>query len=60
MLNKITKALIRKEMRIDFKKMESERHFFYPLAEPTYSEKEVFSITDEAEASKGQGVRGAL
>jgi len=43
MRNKITKALIRKEMKINFKKMESERHFFYPLAEPTYSEKEVFS-----------------
>jgi CDP-6-deoxy-D-xylo-4-hexulose-3-dehydrase len=40
---RILKSLIRKEMKANLRKLKSQRRFFYPLAEPTYSEDEVFS-----------------
>jgi CDP-6-deoxy-D-xylo-4-hexulose-3-dehydrase len=42
-LNNIVKLIIRKEMKKNLKKIEHNRKFFYPLAEPTYDENEVFN-----------------
>lgn len=38
---KIIKSIIRNEMKKNIKNLELNRKFFYPLAEPTYSESEV-------------------
>jgi CDP-6-deoxy-D-xylo-4-hexulose-3-dehydrase len=40
---KIIKSIIRNEMKKNIKNLELNRKFFYPLAEPTYSESEVIS-----------------
>lgn len=40
---KIIKSLIRYEMKNNIKNLELNRKYFYPLAEPTYSESEVVS-----------------
>jgi CDP-6-deoxy-D-xylo-4-hexulose-3-dehydrase len=42
-LNNLVKLIIRKEMKKNLKKIEQNRKFFYPLAEPTYDENEVFN-----------------
>jgi CDP-6-deoxy-D-xylo-4-hexulose-3-dehydrase len=41
--NKMIKALVRREMKSNLRELNAKRKFFYPLAEPTYSEREVFS-----------------
>jgi CDP-6-deoxy-D-xylo-4-hexulose-3-dehydrase len=41
--NKIVRASIRREMKLNLRKLKAKRKFFYPLAEPTYGEREVFS-----------------
>jgi len=46
LLKRLIKAIIRKEMKKNFRKLESRRKFFYPLAEPTYSENEVVNALD--------------
>jgi len=40
---KIVRALIRRELKLNLRELNSKRKFFYPLAEPTYGEREVFS-----------------
>lgn len=42
-LNSVVKLIIRKEMQKNLKKIEQNRKFSYPLAEPTYDENEVFN-----------------
>ncbi len=49
-LKKITKAIIRYEMNKNFKHLALKRKFFYPLAEPTYNEKEVVSALNSMTA----------
>jgi CDP-6-deoxy-D-xylo-4-hexulose-3-dehydrase len=49
-LKKITKAIIRYEMNKNFKYLALKRKFFYPLAEPTYNEKEVVSALNSMTA----------
>jgi CDP-6-deoxy-D-xylo-4-hexulose-3-dehydrase len=46
LLKRLIKAIIRKEMKKNFRKLESRRKFFYPLAEPTYGENEVVNALD--------------
>lgn len=42
-LRNILKVIIQREMKKNFRHLESTRKFFYPLAEPTYNENEVIN-----------------
>ena len=43
MRNRLVRALIRREMKFNLRELNAKRNFIYPLAEPTYGEREVFS-----------------
>jgi hypothetical protein len=57
-IENIIKAVIRVDMKKKFKILESNRKFFYPLAEPTYNENEVISALNSMTSfstQRGQG-----
>lgn len=50
LIENIIKAVIRLDMKRNFKKIELNRKYFYPLAEPTYNEDEVINALNSMTA----------